>query len=200
MEPNAFPTKRLLNVGGGSKSIPIPAEYAGFDHVLLDIDPAGQPDIVLDGRSLGDLAGSQFDVVYCSHNLEHYFRHDVPRVLAGFFHVLKPGGFARIRVPDLLELMRRVVEGHVDLEAQLYVSSAGPIAPLDVVYGFGRRIEDSGVDFFAHKTGFSVQSLTRAVERAGFSPNFVRAADLEIDLVAFKGAPDAGHLLLLGIS
>ena len=50
MEPDAFPAKRLLNVGGGSKSIPIPAEYEGFDDVLLDVDPAGQPDIVLDGR------------------------------------------------------------------------------------------------------------------------------------------------------
>lgn len=200
MEPDSFPTKRLLNVGGGSKSIPLPAEYAVFDHVLLDIDPAGRPDILLDGRRVGDLAGSQFDAVYCSHNLEHYFRHDVPGVLAGFFHVLKPGGFARIRVPDLLDLMRRVVEGNVDLEGRLYVSPAGPIAPLDVVYGFGRRIEESGVDFFAHKTGFSVESLTRAVEQAGFSPNFVRTADLEIDLVAFKGTPDPGHLLLFGIA
>jgi SAM-dependent methyltransferase len=143
---------------------------------------------------------AQFDGVYCSHNLEHYFRHDVPKVLGGFFHVLKPGGFAQIRVPDLTELMRRVVQGKIDLEETLYVSAAGPVAPLDVIYGLGRQIETSGVDFFAHKTGFSDQSLTRAVERAGFSPNFAKVADLEINLIAFKGAPDPDHLRRFGIA
>lgn len=192
--------RRLLNVGGGSKAIQLPPEYSGFEHVLLDIDPAGAPDIVLDGRRLGELPAGQFDAVYCSHNLEHYFRHDVPKVLGGFFHVLKPGGFAQIRVPDLVELMRRVVQGNLDLEATLYVSPAGPIAPIDVIYGFGRQIEQSGVDFFAHRTGFSDQSLTRAVERAGFSPNFARVGDLEINLIAFKGPADPDHLQLFGIA
>ena len=192
--------KRLLNVGGGSKSIQLPPEYTGFEHVLLDIDPRGAPDIVLDGRQLGELAAAQFDAIYCSHNLEHYFRHDVPKVLGGFFHVLKPGGFAQIRVPDLTELMRRVVQGKIDLEETLYVSPAGPVAPIDVIYGLGRQIETSGVDFFAHKTGFSDQSLARAVERAGFAPNFSRVADLEIILIAFKGTPDPDNLRLFGIA
>lgn len=192
--------KRLLNVGGSSKSIQLPPEYTGFEHVLLDIDPQGAPDILLDGRQLGELAAAQFDAIYCSHNLEHYFRHDVPKVLGGFFHVLKPGGFAQIRVPDLTELMRRVVQGKIDLEETLYVSPAGPIAPIDVIYGFGRQIETSGVDFFAHKTGFSSQSLARAVERAGFAPNFSRVADLEIILIAFKGTPDPDSLRLFGIA
>ncbi len=192
--------KRLLNVGGGSKAIPLPPEYLGFAHVLLDIDPAGAPDLVLDGRRLGELDPGQFDAVYCSHNLEHYFRHDVPKVLAGFFHVLKPGGFAQIRVPDLVGLMTRVVQGQIDLEQPIYVSPAGPIAPLDVIYGLGRQIEASGVDFFAHKTGFSDQSLSRAVEQAGFSPNFARVADLEINLLAFKGPADPAHLRLFGLA
>ena len=191
--------KRLLNVGGGSKSIQLPPEYAGFEHVLLDIDPAGKPDIVLDGRELTQLEASRFDAIYCSPNLEHYFRHDVPRVLGGFFHVLKPGGFAQIRVPDLLELMRKVLQGNIDLEDTLYVSPAGPVAPIDVIYGLGRQIETSGVDFFAHKTGFSAQSLTRAVEKAGFGPNFAKVGGLEINLIAFKGTPDPEHLRLFGI-
>ena len=102
--------KRLLNVGGGSKSIQLPPEYNGFEHLLLDIDPAGEPDIILDGRKLIELPAAQFDAIYCSHNLEHYFRHDVIKVLTGFFHVLKPGGFAQILVPDLIEIMRTVIQ------------------------------------------------------------------------------------------
>lgn len=191
--------KRLLNVGGGSKSVQLPTEYAGFEHVLLDIDPAGKPDIIMDGRKIIELPEAQFDVVYCSHNLEHYFRHDVAKVLAGMFHVLKPGGFANIRVPDLMEVMRAVLQRNIDLEEQLYVSPMGPITPLDVIYGFGQQIETSGNDFFAHKTGFSPQSLTRALEKAGFSPNFAKVGDLEINLIAFKGNPDPDYLKLFNL-
>ena len=191
--------KRLLNVGGGSKSIQLPPEYDGFEHTLLDIDPAGKPDIILDGRNLIELPAAQFDAIYCSHNLEHYFRHDVIKVLTGFFHVLKPGGFAQILVPDLIELMRTVIQKNMDLEEQLYLSAMGPIAPIDVIYGFGHQIETSGNDFFSHKTGFSAQSLTRAVEKAGFSPNFAKVANLEINLIAFKGNPTPDNLRLFGL-
>ena len=80
-----------LNVGGNSKTISLPPQYADFEHILLDIDPKGSPDIVCDARDLEELEAGQFDAVYCSHNLEHYYRHEVKRVLAGFLHVLKDG-------------------------------------------------------------------------------------------------------------
>ena len=63
--------KKVLNVGGNNKAIALPPQYADFDHLLLDIDPKGAPDIVCDARQLTTLAASQFDAVYCSHNLEH---------------------------------------------------------------------------------------------------------------------------------
>jgi predicted SAM-dependent methyltransferase len=58
----------------------VPPEYAGFEQVLLDLDPAGSPDIVCDARELTTLTARQFDAIYCSHNLEHYYRHEVPKV------------------------------------------------------------------------------------------------------------------------
>jgi hypothetical protein len=81
--------KRVLNVGGHDKRIPLPPQYAGFEQLLLDIDPAVAPDILCDARELSKLESGQFDAVYCAHNLEHYYRHDVPKVLAGFLHVFK---------------------------------------------------------------------------------------------------------------
>ena len=100
--------RRVLNVGGGSKAIPIPPHYAAWEHVLLDIDPAGGPDLVCDARRLDTLPAQQFDAVYCSHNLEHYYRHDTGSVLRGFLHVLKFDGFAEIRVPDLRSVMQKL--------------------------------------------------------------------------------------------
>ncbi|TNF57232.1 MAG: methyltransferase domain-containing protein [Burkholderiales bacterium] len=181
--------KRVLNVGGNSKAIPLPAPYADFEHLLLDIDPTGQPDIVCDARQLQTLATDQFDAIYCSHNLEHYYHHDVSKVLAGFRHVLKPDGFAHIRVPDVGAVMKACVERGLDIEDVLYQSSLGPISVLDVLYGYGKQIESSGVEFFAHKTGFTQKSLSRALVAAGFNRIYCTADNLEVTAWAFNGTP-----------
>jgi ubiquinone/menaquinone biosynthesis C-methylase UbiE len=191
--------KKVLNVGGNSKAIPLPPQYAGFEHLLLDIDPKCSPDIACDARKLTTLEAGQFDAVYCSHNLEHYYRHDVPKVLAGFLHVLKDGGFAQIRVPDIHEVMRVTIERGLDIDDVLYQSPAGPIMVLDVLYGYGVEIEQSGQDFFAHKTGFTQKSLLKALERAGFQEIYSKAGELEIDALAFKGRPDQTTRALFGL-
>jgi len=192
---------RVLNVGGGNKSVAIPPHYDGWDHLLLDIDPAGAPDIVCDARTLESFEDSQFDAVYCSHNLEHYHRHDGARVLRGFLHVLKPHGFAEILVPDIRALVQHVADTGGDLDDILYVSQMGPIAVTDMIYGLGRQIEESGNDFYAHKTGFSPRLLSLALERAGFAR--VIAADpfgsLEIRAIAFKAEPTPDQLRALNL-
>jgi len=184
-----FGMKRVLNVGGNSKKIPIPSQYDGWDHVLLDIDPTGNPDVVCDARDLETLPAGTYDSIYCSHNLEHYFKHDVRNVLAGFIHVLKEEGFVFIKVPDMGEVFRVMVERNMDIDDFLYESPSGPIAISDVIYGYGVEIETSGNDFYAHKTGFTQKSLTAALENVGFSYIFTSVGDLEIKAIAFKTKP-----------
>jgi ubiquinone/menaquinone biosynthesis C-methylase UbiE len=191
--------KKVLNVGGNSKDIALPPQYAEFEHLLLDIDPTGSPDIVCDARALKTLEFEQFDAVYCSHNLEHYYRHDVPKVLAGFLHVLKDGGFVHIKVPDLQGLMQTVVQKGLDIDDVLYESPAGPIMVLDVLYGYGTQIERSGQEFFAHKTGFTQKSLLNALQNAGFSKVYSGAGNLEVGAVAFKGVPDPATIALFNL-
>jgi hypothetical protein len=192
-------TRRVLNVGGGNKKIPIPPHYAGWEHVLLDINPALGPDLVCDARHLDSLPGGQFDAIYCSHNLEHYYRHDTQSVLRGFLHVLKHDGFAEIRVPDLRAVMQRVVRDNLDLGAVLYQSGAGPITVLDVIYGLAREIEESGSDFQQHKAGFTPQYLGRTLESAGFGAIFLFASPdaYECRALAFRGGPTPYHQQLL---
>jgi len=182
--------KKVLNVGGHSKAIPLPPQYAGFEHLLLDIDPKGSPDVVCDARELTTLGAGRFDAIYCSHNLEHYYRHDIQRVLAGFLHVLKDDGFADIRVPDIHDVMRTTIEKGLELDDVLYESSVGPITVLDVLYGYGAEIELSGHDYFAHKTGFTQKSLLDALHRAGFAKTYSMVGEFEIRALAFKAAPD----------
>jgi hypothetical protein len=193
--------KTVLNVGGNNKEIPIPPYYDGWEHHLLDIDPRGSPDVVCDARELTRLEPGRYDAVYCSHNLEHYYAHDVPRVLAGFRHVLKDEGFADIRVPDLRQVMQIVVEHDVDIDDVLYESAAGPITVKDVLYGYGVEIERSGQDFFAHKTGFSPKSLSQTLLRSGFRHAFVAANTDAIEVVAYAFKADLTEELrkLLGL-
>lgn len=180
---------KVLNVGGNSKDIPIPVYYEGWEHLLLDIDPRGNPDIVCDARLLNELAPAQFNAIYCSHNLEHYFRHDVAKVLAGFHHVLSDDGFVDIRVPDMGELINMVAERKIDIDGFLYNSLAGPIHVIDVIYGLGKEIEESGNDFYAHKTGFSERSLIARLQQSGFQTVFTSASNLEVRAIAFKSEP-----------
>ena len=191
--------RKVLNVGGGSKQIPLPPQYAGWQHVLLDIDQQHAPDIACDARKLTTLGGSEYDAVYCSHNLEHYYRHDLPAVLAGFHHVLKPDGFAHIVVPDIAAVMKTVTEEKLDIEDVLYQSPRGPITVADVVYGYGAEIESSGNDFYAHKNGFTQRSLSSTLTSAGFSTIFVNSGNLEIHCLAFRGDAAPYAVALFGL-
>jgi SAM-dependent methyltransferase len=192
---------RVLNVGGQDKAIPIPSHYDGWEHLLLDIDPRGRPDIVCDARNMTSLKPAQFDAVYCSHNLEHYYRHDAMKVLNGFRHVLKGDGFVEIRVPDLQSVIQRVSTSGMDLGDILYQSAAGPIAVLDVIYGLSSEIERSGQDFFAHKSGFTPKLLKQMLQRAGFVfiQIFVTPDIFETRAIAFKSEPSSSQTRLLGL-
>ena len=184
--------KKVLNVGGNSKAISLPPQYDNFENTLLDIDPSGSPDIVCDARELTTLDADQFDAIYCSHNLEHYYRHEVPKVLSGFLHVLKENGFAQIRVPDIHAVMRTTIEKGLDIDDVLYQSSAGPITVVDVLYGHGTEIEQSGQDFYAHKTGFTQKSLLKVLNKAGFSKVYCTLGNLEINVIAFRDKASEG--------
>jgi hypothetical protein len=183
--------KRVLNVGGNSRDIKLPDIYDGWRNVLLDIDPRGEPDVVCDARKLITLPASEYDAVYCAHNLEHYYRHDVAKVLAGFLHVMKEDAFAHIRVPDMGAVMKIVAEKNLDIQDVLYQSRAGPITVSDVIYGYGVEIERSGNDFFAHKCGYTRKSLLAVLSQAGFVHVCIGVRNLEIEALAFKAEPDA---------
>jgi len=198
---NISSSKKVLNVGGNNKSIPIPSHYAGWQHDLLDIDPSGNPDIVCDARKLVTLSQNIYDAVYCSHNLEHYYRHDGLLVVKGFHHILKQDGFVEIRVPDISQVISALQTQRLGLDDVMYVSPAGPITAHDIIYGFQYQIERSGQDFYAHKTGFTPESLAKVLFRGGFSHVVLRVNDMSdlfsVHALAFKAEPSPALLDLL---
>jgi len=192
--------KKFLNVGGNSKDIPVPTCFEGWEHLLLDIDPVGKPDIVCDAREIGKLVPKQFHSVYCSHNLEHFYHHEVPKVLQGFRHVLKPTGFVMISVPDLEDVIRSMTERGLDLDDVLYYTEAGiPILVRDVFYGWGFRMGMDSHDYFAHKTGFTEKTLVTILKQNGFKYVFMQRTAYNLVAVGFMRKPQKWALDLLGL-
>ncbi|MBB6252877.1 class I SAM-dependent methyltransferase [Nitrospirillum iridis] len=133
--------------------------------VRLDIDPGVAPDIIASITDLSMVADGSVDAVWSSHNVEHLYAHQVPVALAEFRRVLKPEGFALITLPDLQAIARLVAEDKIEEAA--YLSPAGPITPLDMIFGL-RSAVARGNEHMAHRTGFSAQTLGKALMGAGF--------------------------------
>lgn len=182
--------RSFLHVGCGSDTIKNVLPYfqqPDWREIRLDIDPRVTPDIVGTMTDLSAVPAESVDAVYSSHNIEHLFPHEVPIALREFLRVLKPQGFALITCPDLQEVCRHVAEGKL-LET-LYTSASGPIAPLDVIYGF-RGSTRSGNHFMAHRCGFTLDALLQTLRECGFgaAAGFRSAEHFALWTVARKDA------------
>lgn len=69
-----------------------------------------------------------------------------------------------------------------------YTSIAGPITPLDILYGHGAALA-AGNQYMAHKCGFTLKTLTAALRAAGFqtTAGMRRPAAFDLWAVACKG-------------
>ena len=176
--------KTVLHIGCGGHHL---RGSKGFDHenwreIRLDINPAVAPDIVSSITDLSGVANASMDAVYTSHCLEHIYPHEVPTALARIHYALKADGFAVITVPDIQETAAAIVAGN--LTEPLYHSPAGPIAPLDIIYGWRPALERGEV-YMAHKTAFTETTLKQACKDAGFqSVISLRYAPCNLSVVA----------------
>jgi SAM-dependent methyltransferase len=151
--------------------------------IRIDLDPSVRPDLVASITDLRAIASGSADAVWSSHNLEHLSAHEVPLALAEFYRVLKPGGFALVTMPDLQQVAEFIVADK--LEDVAYESSAGPITPLDCVFGLGREIA-AGKALMGHRTGFTATTLRKHLERAGFGRVEVSFSPFALWAVATK--------------
>ena len=189
--------KRFLNVGGGSKDVPVPEYYAGWQHELAETDPTVGADHLIDPRELKALPAETYDAVYAAHVLEHYYPHDARKILAGVRHILRPDGFAEFRTINLAAVMKHVVEKNLDLADPLYHSDAGNVTVKDAIYGFHEDIEQSGEDYFAHRNGFTPKSLADFLSASGFVRVIIAGYAFNLLAYAFREEPTAEHKRLL---
>jgi SAM-dependent methyltransferase len=182
---------RVLHVGCGVKTAtrlhPI-FNPAHWDEIRLDIDHTTNPDIAGSIADMRDFAEDEScDAIWASHVLEHLSRHEVGKALSEFHRVLVPTGFALIRTPDIESVAQFILDGRI--RDVVYTSPAGPITPLDMMYGHGASIE-RGTDAMRHGTAFTRESMAQDLLEAGFAElRVARTETLEVWAAAFM--PDA---------
>ncbi len=157
--------KTVLHVGCGAR--PIDAHFSAqeWQETRLDIDPAVKPDIVCSITKMSPVPNESYDAIWSSHNLEHLYAHEVYLALREFHRVLKPQGIAYVALPDIQTVAEEIVKDN--LEGVLYQSPAGPISPIDVMWGHRGFIQAGNV-YMAHKTGFTAQTLGQKFIAVGF--------------------------------
>ena len=161
--------KTFLHVGCGPKRKDKTTK--GFNtpewsELRLDIDANVQPDIIGTMTDMASVASASVDAIFSSHNIEHLYPHEVSVALREFVRVLKPDGFLVVTCPDLQEVCRLVAEDKL-LDAA-YSSPAGPITPLDILYGH-RPPMAKGNLYMAHRCGFTEKVLVGTLRASGFS-------------------------------
>jgi hypothetical protein len=186
----------VLHVGCGvfeSEKLPLMFRQENWREIRLDIDPDVKPDVIASITDMRVISDAAVDAVYSSHNVEHLYPHEVPLALREMNRVLKPGGFAFIKLPDLQEVARYVAEGK--LEDPLYISPAGAIAPLDILYGH-RPALARGNTFMAHRTGFTGTTLAAALVAAGFVAVIMQRSlpNVSLNAIAFRTQPGAEEI------
>lgn len=187
--------KRMLNAGSG----PGPARRIArliaerhWEEVRLDIDPEVQPDIVGSITELdASFAAQSFDAVWSSHVLEHLYAHEVFPALRQMHRVLRADGFALVMSPDIEAVAQHILDHGISAVA--YNSPAGPIRPLDMLYGHTRAIEE-GHYYMAHRTGFTAERLGNLLMTAGFPTINVRRENFEICALAFMPEADVAEI------
>lgn len=185
--------KLLLNAGcGGPGAGRLPACFTAerWREIRLDIDPANRPDVVANFADMrGAVPDDAVDAIYSSHAIEHLPAHEVIPAFREFRRVLRPEGFVLATCPDLTAIAQFLLDQGA--EAVAYDSPAGPIRPIDMLYGHGLSIS-RGSGAMAHKTGFTAKRLARIALEVGFAEARVmegRVFDLWAVLLGPKANP-----------
>lgn len=192
--------KTFLHVGCGPKRKD--KTTSGFNtpewtELRLDIDESVNPDIVGSMTDMSAVPDASVDAIFSSHNIEHLYPHEVPVALAEFKRVLKPEGFVVITCPDLQSVCALIAEDKLTEPA--YTSPAGPIAPLDILYGLRTALARGNL-FMAHRCGFTQKVLAGTLQAAGFGSIVSKRREKAFELWALATMAPMGEEALRALA
>lgn len=121
-------------------------------HGFINVDAMKEfePDIIDDVCVLSSFKENSADLIYASHLLEHFSRHDTLKVLKRWYDILKFGGKLRISVPDFQKIARRYI----------YTDD------IEEVHGLLHAAQVNKYDI--HYISFDEKYLTKCLKSTGF--------------------------------
>lgn len=161
-----------LNVGSGGRGRP---DWINFDASPYHADLY----CTFDLRRPLPFADNTVLRILAEHVIEHLdFYHEVPSVFAEFHRVLKPGGAARIIVPDA----GRYLKAYASESAEAWIGlgidrerlSGGMFTPMEWV---NHVFHQGGEHFF----GWDLDTLAASLRRAGFSRVIPQRFGISVD-------------------
>ena len=173
---------RFLHVGCGAKtkvSTTKGFNSPDWEEIRFDIDEKVKPDVIGTMTDMANIDSKSVNAIYSSHNIEHLYPHEVGIALREFYRVLTDTGFVVATLPDLQSVCRLVSEDK--LLEPAYTSKAGPIAPIDMLYGFRPAMENGNL-YMSHRSGFTLKTLISTFRDAGFKSIAGKRRERQFDL------------------
>ncbi len=88
-------TKLLVNLGSGPKGAAwLPAMFAEWRELRVDIDAKVAPDILADVTDLSAIESGSVDAVWSAHCIEHLYLYQVGTAIAEVYRILTDDGFS----------------------------------------------------------------------------------------------------------
>lgn len=170
-------------------------EFASKDWHEIRMDPIQEtsPDIVSSLLDMKSLGSDSFDAVFTAHSLERLYAHEVGLALGNIFRVLKPEGYFVLLAADLQAACALVAEDK--LLEPAYSSPAGPIAPIDIIYGY-RPALAAGYEHHACKCGFTSRALMGTLAQAGFGSIWAARNSASFTIMALASKQERSEELL----
>jgi len=192
--------KKFLHVGCGPKRKS--STTKGFDtsdwsEIRYDIDESVAPDHVGSMTDISAIEDGSMDAVFSSHNIEHLYPHEVGVALGEFLRVLNDDGMVVLTCPDIRSVCELVAQDKLTDTA--YTSPAGPIAPIDILYGHRSSMQRGNL-YMAHKCGFTEKVLIAEFQSAGFAQVASKSRNapyFDLWAVATKSEKDKEELMAL---
>lgn len=133
-----------LHLACGTKRLP------GFTHV--DIRPEVKPDVVANMMKMTQFQNNTVDLIYLCHGMEHVPLGQVPRALAEWGRILRPGGVLRLAMPDM------------ELLAQAYLFDGIGLHLIRAAITGGQEYEDN-----IHYSVWDFKTLAEVLTKAGYT-------------------------------
>jgi predicted SAM-dependent methyltransferase len=165
----------ILNLGAGDTTDHFPEGKA----IKVDLRESTSPDFRADVRSL-PFTDNFADIVFSSHTLEHFGRHEVEAVLKEWARVLKPGGEMRLVVPN------------IEWAAEKILDPKTPDAEWDDIYNVLYGAQTYAENF--HYFGFTPRMLTEILEAHGIKNNKITKTYYHIISSGRKVDPVTGEV------